>query len=68
MLEPEMDERDELVQSGEISDEDMEKLMDRSDLELLEGGEVVPSKLPMFGRGFSVATTNNTPSVLNTVQ
>jgi hypothetical protein len=68
MLEPEMDERDELVQSGEISDEDMQKLMDRSDLELLEGGAVVPSKLPMFGRGFSVVTTNNTPSVLNTVQ
>ncbi|GAQ79429.1 putative SNF2 family N-terminal domain containing protein [Klebsormidium nitens] len=69
MLEPEMDERDELVQSGEISDDDMLKLLDRGDLELeTEGKEVVASKLPSHGRGFSVVMTNNTPSVLNTVQ
>lgn len=68
MVEPVMDERDELVQSGEISDDDMLKLLDRSDLELTEGGKTVASKLPAYGRGFSVITTNNTPSLLHTVQ
>lgn len=69
MLEPEMDERDELVQSGEISEDDMLKLFDRADLELeTDGKKAVASKLPSYGRGFSVVTTNNTPSVLNTVQ